>query len=456
MRLFGLTIGRNPDVAEKAIHRLTEPSGTWLPIVRESYAGAWQQNVEVDATAVLAHHAIFACMTLIASDISKLRVKLVASSSLGIWSEVTNAAYSPVLRKPNPYQTRIQFFESWMLSKLSRGNTYILKRRDARNVVTGLYVLDPNRVRPMVADDGSVFYELQQDHLSGVDGPLLVPAREIIHDRFNCLFHPLVGLSPIYAAGLAATQGLRIQDTSAVLFGNQGRPGGLITGPGKISQESADELKSKWYEYYGGKNSGKVAVLGDGLKYDAMAVTAAESQLIDQLKWTAEIVCSTFHVPPYKLGIGSLPTNSNVESLNLEYYTQALQSLIEAAELCLDEGLGIGESVGIGTEFDLDGLLRMDTKALIEAEAIGTKSGIKKIDEARARLNLGPVEGGDTPYLQQQNYSLAALARRDAQDDPFAAGVAASPPAPDPVAEAEQARALAALFEKDLREALHA
>ncbi|WP_416380911.1 hypothetical protein, partial [Klebsiella pneumoniae] len=34
-----------------------------------------------------------------------------------------------------------------------------------------------------------------------------VPAREVIHDRFNCLFHPLIGLSPIYAAGLAAMQG---------------------------------------------------------------------------------------------------------------------------------------------------------------------------------------------------------------------------------------------------------
>jgi hypothetical protein len=29
----------------------------------------------------------------------------------GIWSEVTNAAYSPVLRKPNRFQTRIQFLE---------------------------------------------------------------------------------------------------------------------------------------------------------------------------------------------------------------------------------------------------------------------------------------------------------------------------------------------------------
>jgi phage portal protein BeeE len=30
-----------------------------------------------------------------------------------------------------------------------------------------------------------------------------------------------------------------------------------------------------------------------------------------------------------------------------------------------------------------------------------------------------PVAGGDSPYLQQQNYSLAALAKRDSSPDPF-------------------------------------
>lgn len=198
------------------------------------------------------------------------------------------------------------------------------------------------------------------------------------------------------------------------------------------------------------------------MKYETVAITPDDAQLIEQLKWTAEVVCSTFHVPPYKLGIGNLPTSSNVESLNLEYYTQALQSLIEAAELCLDEGLGIGEGFALGTEFDLDGLLRMDTKALIEAEAIGTKAGIKKINEARRRLDLGPVEGGDTPYLQQQNYSLEALAKRDASDDPFAnSGSATSSavptaPANDNSAAEQQARAAIALFEKEFREALNA
>src|SRR5690606_16811578 len=107
-----------------------------------------------------------------------------------------------------------------------------------------------------------------------------VPAREMIHDRFNCLFHPLVGLSPMFAAGLAATQGNAIQRTNTLLFQNGGRPGGTITVPKKISDEAAALLKETWDANYTGANSGKTAVLAEGMQYNAFTVKAVDAQVI--------------------------------------------------------------------------------------------------------------------------------------------------------------------------------
>lgn len=392
--------------------------GGWLPIIREPFTGAWQRNVTVNQTAVLAYDALFACLTLIAGDISKNRVKLVALDANGIWAEVNNTAFSPVLRKPNRFQTRIQFYENWVLSKLQRGNTYVLKERDNRGVVTALYILDPNRVTPLVTPDGSVFYELKADNMAGLQqDQLLVPANEIIHDRFNTLFHPLVGISPIYASGLAATQGLKIQENSVNLFGNGARPGGLLIAPGRIDQSNADRLKAYWDGNFTGENAGKVAVLGDGMKFESLATNAQDAQLIEQLKWTAEVVCSTFHVPPYKIGVGTMPTYNNIQSLNVEYYSQCLQVLFESIELCLDEGLGIGQGVNTngtqyGTEFDIENLLRMDS--VTQMDVLDKSKGKLTVNEQRAKLDRGPVEGGETVYLQEQDHSLSWLARRDA------------------------------------------
>lgn len=454
MRLFGLNITR-----EKALAPV-DSRGGWRPIVREPFSGAWQQNVEIRLDAVLAHSTVFRCISLIASDVAKLRLRLVSQDSDGIWAEIESPAYSPVLRKPNRWQNRIQFFTAWMESKLVRGNTYVLKERDNRGVVVRLYVLAPDRVKPLVADDGSVFYELQQDALSGLtENSVVVPASEIIHDRWNTLFHPLVGLSPIFAAGLAATGGLAIQNNSARFFNNGSNPGGVLTAPGAISDETAQRLKAHWDSNYTGQNVGKVAVLGDGLKYEPMAVKATDAQLIEQLKWSAETVCSVFGVPAYKVGVGTAPAYNNVEALNQAYYTDCLQIHIESVELCLDEGLGIGVGVKVGgqvfgTEFDLDDLLRMDTATQVKTLSEATRGMLMKPDEARRKLGFGKVAGGDAVYAQQQDFSLAALAQRD-QNDPFAKPEA--PAAPEPANDdAEVERATLALFQKDLREALNA
>ena len=38
----------------------------WWPLIRESFTGAWQQNVEFTNDTILAYNAVFACVTLIA------------------------------------------------------------------------------------------------------------------------------------------------------------------------------------------------------------------------------------------------------------------------------------------------------------------------------------------------------------------------------------------------------
>lgn len=391
----------------------------WWPIIRESFAGAWQKNIEIKLDTVLTYSAVYRCISLISSDVAKMPARLVTLTDDGIWQPTENAAHSPVLRRPNHYQNRIQFFGDWLNSKLIHGNTYVLKKRDGRNVVTALYVLNPTRVKPLVSDMGEVYYQLSQDNLARQPfESLTVPASEIIHDRWNTIHHPLVGTSPIFACGLAATQGLRIQNNSANFFGNGSNPGGVLTAPGAISDETAKRLKAHWDANYSGQNAGKVAVLGDGLKFEPMVIPAADAQLIEQLKWSAETVCSVFGVPAYKAGVGAPPAYNNIDALGQQYYTDCLQIHIESIEECLDEGLGLTRP--LGAEFDLDYLFRLDTATLVESEAKAVTAMIKAPNEARLRLNLPPVAGGEMPYGQHQQYPIRTLAGRalPAEGDP--------------------------------------
>lgn len=429
---FGLELRRAP------VQKYMQPpnSGRWARIF-DTFAGQWQQDVSIDADEVLTNSAVFACIRLISADIGKLRICLVQwDATAKIWEELESAAFSPVLRKPNSTQTRIKFYEQWMVSKLIYGNTYVLKSRDARGVVNALRVLDPNRVMPLVSDAGEVFYRLSIDQLAQIDVEVVVPAREIIHDIHISLDHPLVGVSPITACALAATQGVKIQNNSTRLFANMSRPSFVLSAPGNISDDTAARLKAQWEANFGGDNYGRTAVLGDGLKPEAFTITAADSQLIEQLGWTAEDICRAFGVPAYKIGVGPMPAFNNIETLDQAYYSQTLQEPIECIELLLDEGLEL--PTGYGTEFDLDGLLRMDTLTQVTVLSAEIKAGYLSANEARQRRGLPPVVGGESPLSQQQNYSLAALAKRDASADPFGTAKAAAPPQPDSAPAADE------------------
>ncbi|HFO5417418.1 TPA: phage portal protein, partial [Escherichia coli] len=205
---------------------------------------------------------------------------------------------------------------------------------------------------------------------------------------------------------------------STSFFRNGGRPSGVIEIPGSITEENAKKLKSNWDSGYTGENAGKTAILSNGAKYNPTTFSPVDAQTVEQLKMTAEIVCSVFRVPAYKIGVGQPPSSDNVEALEQQYYSQCLQTLIESIELLLDEALETGENES--TEFDVTTLLRMDSERRMKTLGDAVKNTLLTPNEARKRENLPPLAGGDALYLQQQNYSLEALSRRDAREDPFA------------------------------------
>jgi HK97 family phage portal protein len=428
MKIFGLEIRR----AEKALHAVSDWRDGWRRI-HEPYAGAWQQNVEEKQGTVLCYPTLYACLNRISQDIGKLPFLLKELQSNGTEMVVDNPAYSPVLKKPNHYQTAQQFREAWALSRMIHGNTYVLKGRDDRNVVTRLYVLDPCRVLPLVSDSGDVYYQINyttSENLLPANYPaeqLIVPAREIIHDRLNCFHHQLIGVPPVCAAHWPAVKNLKILKSATEFFNNHAQPGGILTAPAGMSEADAQAVQAYWASAYSGDNAGKVAVIGADMKFTAFAMKSADSQLVEQMRYSDEQICQPFGIPPFKIGIGSIPAGLGVDAINLLYYDDALSGPIESMENLLDEGLNISGKLGIW--MDLEPLLRMDVGKQAEVETALVGGKIKTPDEARRRFNLAPTGGGGTLWGQHQDYPLGTLAERNDL----------SPVAPAPEPEADPA-----------------
>ena len=452
MRIFGFNITR-----EKAAKPVTDWRRGWR-VIHEPYTGAWQKNDELKRGDLTCYPALYACLNRITQDIGKLPFLLKRRGANGIWEVAENPAWSPVLRKPNGYQTAQQFREAWILSKLLDGNTFVLKQRDNRGVVTSLYVLDPSRVEPLVSEAGRVFYRLNYGTANNLlpdaygGEQITVPASEIIHDRINPFHHQLLGMPPLCAAALAAGKNFKILRNSSAFFANNASPGGLITAPAGLTEEEADAIQAAFNERYSGENSGKIAVIGADLRFTPFSFKAADSQLVEQLRYSDEQICQPFGIPPFKIGIGSIPAGMTVDQINLLYHEDALSGHIEAMENLLDEALNLPQDWGIW--LDTEPLFRMDEgkRAEIETKLVGGM--IKTPDESRAKFGLAPTAGGNTLWGQHQDYPLGTLANRLPPDQKPQSPEQAAPTADEGTAREEERAMVAAAIAQLARQSL--
>jgi HK97 family phage portal protein len=410
----------------------------WTNSPHEPFAGAWQQNLEKINTAgpnLYANSGIYACVSVISSDVACLQPRVLRRRTDGSREEHQNHPAWALLQKPNTYQTSLQFVQRYLMSKLTSGNAYVLLFRDARGVVNEMYVLNPNTVQPLITDNGDVYYRIARAPLHGVattDSHFVVPARDVIHDRMNPIWHDLIGISPMFAAGMSAMTSARIQMSSERFFANMARAGGVLVTPNKMDPTLAKKLQTEWEKNYSQGGLGKTAILTNGLSFEPMTVNAVDAEVVNQLRWGIEDIARVYRVPTFMVGELSKATFKNNEQMARTYYDGCLKYHISSFEQAFTYGLELG--TGIEVEMDLSALLRLDAETRFTAHQSALQAGIKSINEVRHEEDLPPVAGGEQPRIQMQYVSLSLADKLAEATAAAGAGPtpAPKPPAPEP------------------------
>lgn len=379
--------------------------------VAEPFAGAWQQGVHAASSAgpdIFANSSVYSCINIISSDIARMPVQVLRVNPKTNVRELhtQHPAYG-LFRNPNSNQTSLQFIQQYVTSKLTCGNTYVLLLRDARGVANEMYVLDPRKVQVLLTEKGDVYYRLGRDPLAGIEDSFTVAATEIVHDRAVTLWHPLIGVGPLFAAGVSAMLSGRIQINAERFFANMSRPSGYLFAPGKIDEKIARRLQTEWEQNYSGKGLGKIAVLTNGLDFKPMNLTAVESETAALLRMTAEEIARVYRVPPFKLGDPSKMTYRNNEQMARDYFNNCLSYHLESFEQCFEKALQLRNGVEI--EFDASAMFRLDAESRYTAHKDALNAGWKSVNEVRAEEDLPPVVGGEEPRVQMQYVPLSQV-----------------------------------------------
>lgn len=353
---------------------------------------------------------VYACIGIYARTIAQLPGAHLREREDGGTDKITNSALSRVLRKPNDYQTRSDFLFNAVWSLLEEGDAYAVAVRNNRNEIVELHLVDPWQTRPMRnPETGDVFYSIggnawiepQIDAAFAEGKRWIVPSYDVMHIRAHCPRDPLIGESPLVAAGLPVAIHSGAQSNYASLAANESKPSGIISTDLTLSPQQVEQLRAIFTAQTTGTNRGGVPILTAGLKWQQTSMSNVDLQAMEQQKLAVADIARIFGIPLPLIGVMDGSTFNNTEQLTSLWLRQGLGFYVDLIELNFDQLFGIEVSPEY-VEFDTDQLLRPDTAGRIESLVRGVQGAVYSPNEARRREGLPAVPDGDMPRVQQQ------------------------------------------------------
>lgn len=373
--------------------------------------GISNSGVNVDEESALKISAVYACVKVISETIASLPLNLLKEKTNGDNEKAKqHPLYSVLHDSPNNEMTSFTFREMLMTNLLLWGNAYALIKRDSDGHVIELY---PLKSKNMVVERDSITDAIKYTYTNSKGLTKIYKPKQVLHiPAFT--FDGVLGVSPITYAREAMGLALATEEFGARFFGNGARPGGVLEHPGVV--KDPEKLRDSWNKVYQGtKNSHKVAVLEEGMKYHEIGMSPEDSQFLQTRSFQLTEICRIFRVPPHMIGDLSRSTFSNIEHQSIDFVVHTIRPWLVRWEQAIAKSLLNDEERSIYyARFNVDGLMRGDFTSRMSGYAIARQNGWMSANEIRALedMNRIPIDQGGDLYLLNGNMITATQANQ--------------------------------------------
>jgi HK97 family phage portal protein len=385
----------------------TQDEMLWNTMLFNSESNA---GVNVNQQTALNATAVMACVTMLAEDFAKLTPRIYRiDPDTGVRSDADDHPLYDLLYEPSDWQNWFEFAEMLQCSLLLRGNGYAVVVRDGRGRPIKLIPVNADWVALWEAPTGELFYRVTANGLHMMaemrGEPFLVPAEDMFHIRgFSA--NGLLGASRIMLAKEAIGLALAQEQQSSRWMANRASLSGVLTTDAKLTSDAAKRMAQDWKDMKGGlQNAGKIAVLEQGLKYQPIAMTANDLQIIAQRTFQLQEVARIWRVPLHMLGDLTRSSNNNIGQQSQEYINLTLSSYTSRWRWKLHTKFGLRPG-GLFIDFDLSELTRADITSRFNNYARAISGGFMTQNEARKDNGMDPKPGADV-LLSPSNLSAA-------------------------------------------------
>ncbi len=354
----------------------------------------------VTARTAIQVSTVYACVRVIAETVASLPLHLFQETEAGSEKATKHHLYRLLHDEPNPEMTSFVFRETLLSHILLWGNAYCQIIRNGRGQITALYPLLPDRMSVDRDDQGNLTYAYTTTEGKTVK----IHPVNVLHIP-GMGFDGIVGYSPVAMERNAIGLGMAAEEYGSRFFSNGATPSGVLTHPNTVKNPAA--LRQSWNAAYGGNaNSGRVAILEEGLKFERISLPNNEAQFLETRKFQVSEICRIFRVPPHLVGDLEHATFSNIEHQSISFGVHTIRPWLVRIEQSMNRALLSDSEKGrLYVRFNMDGLLRGAYKERMEGYAIARQNGWMSANDIRELESMNPIpdmEGGNA-YLVNGN-----------------------------------------------------
>jgi len=372
------------------------------------YMGGSSAGKNVNERSAMQMTAVYSCVRILAEAVAGLPLHFYKYKEDGSKEKaIDNNLYHLLHDEPNPEMSSFVFRETLMTHLLLWGNAYAQIIRNGKGEIVSLYPLMPNKMQVDRDEDGKLYYTYlrsSDESQLGKSETVYLSPRDVLHIP-GLGFDGLVGYSPIAMAKNAIGLAIATEEYGAKFFANGAAPSGVLEHPGTIKDPT--RLRENWNSTFGGSsNSGKVAVLEEGMKYTPISISPEQAQFLETRKFQINEIARIFRVPPHMVGDLEKSSFSNIEQQSLEFVKYTLDPWVIRWEQSLSRSLLTEEEKRkYFFKFNVEGLLRGDYASRMSGYATARQNGWMSANDIRELENLDkiPKEDGGDLYLINGN-----------------------------------------------------
>ena len=409
--LITRALGKSPP---RSMFEDTTPIGQPIGGGIQSYVSSWAWTGKtISPDNAMEAPTVYACVRLISQTLARMPWQVLRNGADGASNDVTHPVYQLLNGEANEDMTSFVFREAQISDCLLYGNSFAFINRNPAGTPIGMERLRPDLMYMMRDQANQPYYQYWTGKADDK------ASEEIKQRKFRPydILH-VVGPSADGMLGEAAIHRMRdligmeleLQEFTSRFFANNCRPAGVLSMPGRLSAEGANRLREAFARVHSGaQGAGKVAILEEGLKYDAISTNAKDSDLDSMKKFCRQQIAAAFNVPSHRVGDNDGVSYSSSEQANAVFVQSTLAGWAARLEQEVNRKL-LKRGDDVVTRISFDDMTRGQMGERFAAYAVAVTNGILSPNEIRRREGLPAVAGGESIRLPLNTSTPTAVA----------------------------------------------